>query len=225
MPAKGKSCALADEMHFSCNTVFPTEQKAEGSCLRLRYFGFFFLSEKNFKRPMHTETKDPSLYLCTAVSRISDTVNASHHHLRHRHDNCINVSQHALLFLSRFVELKTVFTIALSERSTTLFFPIFFCRSCPGAVHATCLPRALRPYRRQIFQEGMIIPVRFVARHRVDVDVMNAVENAFFDIRIIRFNLRISVLISCLLEPPPPLSQIAQFSVNRHAHWINCRLL
>lgn len=100
-------------------------KKPKALCLRLRYFGFFFLSEKNFKRPMHTEAKDPSLYLCTALSRISDTVNASHHHLRHRHDNCINVSQHALLFLSRFVELKTVFTIALSGKKHNPVFPIF----------------------------------------------------------------------------------------------------
>ena len=159
-------------------------KKPKALCLRLRYFGFFFLSEKNFKRPMHTETKDPSLYLCTAVSRISDTVNASHHHLRHRHDNCINVSQHALLFLSRFVELKTVFTI----KKHNPVFPIFFCRSCPGAVHATRLLLGLSVHTGvKFFQEGMIIPVRFVAWHRVDVDVMNAVENAFFDIRIIPF--------------------------------------
>ena len=107
------------------------QKKPKALCLRLRYFGFFLLSEKNFKRPMHTETKDPSLYLCTALSRISDTVNASHHHLRHRHDNCINVSQHALLFLSWFMELKTVFTIALSGKKHNPVFPIFFCRSCP----------------------------------------------------------------------------------------------
>ena len=116
---------------------------------------------------MHTETKDPSLYLCTALSRISDTVNASHHHLRHRHDNCINVSQHALLFLSRFVELKTVFTIALSGKKRNPVFPIFFCRSCPGAVHAIRLLLGLSVHAGvKFFQEGMIIPVRFVAGHR-----------------------------------------------------------
>lgn len=163
-------------------------KKPKALCLRLRYFGFSFLSEKNFKRPMHTETKDPSLYLCTALSRISDTVNASHHHLRHRHDNCINVSQHALLFLSRFVEFKTVFTIALSGKKHNPVFPIFFCRSCPGAVHPTRLLLGLSVHAGvKFFQEGMIIPVCFVAWHRVDVDVMNAVENAFFDIRIIPF--------------------------------------
>ena len=125
---------------------------------------------------MHTETKDPSLYLCTALSHISDTVNASHHHLRHRHDNCINVSQHALLFLSRFVELKTVFTIALSGKKHNPVSPIF--RLLLGlSVHAGV----------KFFQEGMIIPVCFVAWHRVDIDVMDAVENAFFDIRIIPF--------------------------------------
>lgn len=163
-------------------------KKPKALCLRLRYFGFFFLSEKNFKRPMHTETKDPSLYLCTALSRISDTVNASHHHLRHRHDNCINVSQHALHFLSRFVELKTVFTIALSGKKHNPVFPIFFCRSCPGAVHAIRLLLGLSVHAGvKFFQEGMIIPVCFVAWHRVDIDVMDAVENAFFDIRIIPF--------------------------------------
>ena len=163
-------------------------KKPKALCLRLRYFGLFFLSEKNFKRPMHTETKDPSLYLCTALSRISDTVNASHHHLRHRHDNCINVSQHALLFLSRFMELKTVFTIALSGKKHNPVFPIFFCRSCPGAVHAIRLLLGLSVHAGvKFFQEGMIIPVCFVAWHRIDVDVMNAVENTFFDIRIITF--------------------------------------
>lgn len=137
---------------------------------------------------MHTETKDPSLYLCTALSRISDTVNASHHHLRHRHDNCINVSQHALLFLSRFVELKTVFTIALFRKKHNPVFPIFFCRSCPGAVPPTRLLLGLSVHTGvKFFQESMIIPVCFVAWHRVDVDVMDAVENAFFDIRIITF--------------------------------------
>ena len=189
MPAKGKSCALADEMHFHATRYFlQSKKKPKALCLRLRYFGFFFLSEKNFKRPMHTETKDPSLYLCTALSRISDTVNASHHHLRHRHDNCINVSQHALLFLSRFVELKTVFTIALSGKKHNPVFPIFFCRSCPGAVHAIRLLLGLSVHAGvKFFQEGMIIPVCFVAWHRIDVDVMNAVENTFFDIRIITF--------------------------------------
>ena len=104
------------------------------------------------------------------------------------HDNCINVSQHALLFLSRFVELKTVFTIALSGKKHNPVFPIFFCRSCPGAVNATRLLLGLSVHTGvKFFQEGMIIPVCFVAWHRVDVDVMNAVENAFFDIRIIPF--------------------------------------
>lgn len=184
MPAKGKSCALADEMHFHATRYFLQSKKPKALCLRLRYFGFFFLSEKNFKRPMHTETKDPSLYLCTALSRISDTVNASHHHLRHRHDNCINVSQHALLFLSRFMELKTVFTIALSGKKHNPVFPIF----SAGAVHAIRLLLGLSVHAGvKFFQEGMIIPVRFVAGHRVDVDIVDAVENAFFDIRIIPF--------------------------------------
>ena len=43
----------------------------------------------------------------------------------------------------------------------------------------------------------MIIPVCFVAWHRVDIDVMDAVENAFFDIRIIPFlssNRRLDLL-------------------------------
>ena len=40
-----------------------------------------------------------------------------------------------------------------------------------------------------------------------------------------RFRRRSRILISCRLEPPPPLSHIVQFSVKRHAHWINSRSL
>ena len=84
------------------------------------------------------------------------------------------------------MELKTVFTIALSGKKHNPVFPIFFCRSCPGAVHAIRLLLGLSVHAGvKFFQEGMIIPVCFVAWHRVDVDVMDAVENAFFDIRII----------------------------------------
>ena len=58
----------------------------------------------------------------------------------------------------------------------------------PGAVHAIRLLLGLSVHAGvKFFQEGMIIPVCFVAWHRVDIDVMDAVENAFFDIRIIPF--------------------------------------
>ena len=46
-----------------------------------------------------------------------------------------------------------------------------------------------------------------------------------YDILIVkdlsRFSRRSSTLISCRLEPPPPLSQMVQFSVKRQAHWMN----
>ncbi len=40
-----------------------------------------------------------------------------------------------------------------------------------------------------------------------------------------RLSRLMRVLTSCRFEPPPPLSQIVQFSVNRHAHWMNSRSL
>ena len=58
----------------------------------------------------------------------------------------------------------------------------------PEVVHPTRLLLGLSVHAGvKFFQEGMIIPVCFVAWHRVDIDVMDAVENAFFDIRIIPF--------------------------------------
>ena len=168
---------------------YRAKKKPKALCLRLRYFGFFFLSEKNFKRPMHTETKDPSLYLCTALSRISDTVNASHHHLRHRHDNLYKRFSTCSAFPFAVRGIKNCVYYSTFRKEAQPRFPDIFLPQLPPELSMRSVYSSGSPSMQasKFFQEGMIIPVRFVAGHRVDVDIVDAVENALFNIRIIAF--------------------------------------
>ena len=64
-----------------------------------------------------------------------------------------------------------------------------------------------------------------VAGHHIQIDRVNAVENAALDIGIVAAQTAQQDLDLLPLGTAAPLSHIVQFSVKRHAHWINSRLL
>ena len=64
-----------------------------------------------------------------------------------------------------------------------------------------------------------------VTGHHVQIYRVDTVENAALDIRVVAAQTAQEYLDLLPLEPPPPLSHIVQFSVKRHAHWINSRSL